>query len=199
MEKLKKSILFLLIIIIIGIISGIIFSNVLNSNDEKLVVLKITNYFNNLKNDIPIDYFSNLISSLKNNFIYLIIIWLLGLSIIGLILNNFILFFKSFILGFSIGSIINIYLYSGIVLSLIYVFPALIINIFIYGVLTYYANKFSLKLFNLLFLKKEIKFSLTVKRYLRLLFICLIILFISSLFETFLTPLIIRLSSFLIR
>ncbi len=199
MEKVKKKILFLAIIVIVGIIIGIIFSNVLSINDEKIVTLKITNYFNNLKEDIPIDYVSNLFNSLKNNFIYLLIIWFLGLSIIGLLLNNFILFFKSFILGFIIGSIIHIYLFNGIILSIIYIFPSLIINILVFTMLVYYANNISLKLFNLLFLKKDIKVGIFIKKYLKLLLISAIVLIISSTLETFLTPFLLKLFSYFIK
>ena len=199
MEKVKKKILFLAIIVVVGIIIGIIFSNILNSNDEKIVTLKITNYFNNIKDDVPIDYVSNLFNSLKNNFIYLIIIWFLGLSVIGLFLNNFILFFKSFILGFIIGSIINIYLFNGIILSIIYILPSLIINILVITMLVYYANNISLKLFNLLFLKKDIKITLFIKKYSKLLLISIVILTISSILETFLTPFLLKLFSYFIK
>ena len=198
MERMKKKMLFLIIIVIVGIISGIIFSNILSKNDEEIVVLKITDYFNNIKNDTPIDYMYNLISSLKNNIIYLVIIWLLGLSIIGLVINNFILFFKNFILGFTMGCIIKIYLFKGIVLSIIYIFPSLIINILIIIMMVYYANHLSLNLFDFLFLKKDIKFHYIIKRYIKILLISSIILVISSFLETFLTPFILKLFSFLI-
>ena len=199
MNRLKKKYVFLLVIIIIGTIAGIMFSNVLSDSDEKIVMLKITDYFNNLKDDVKIDYFNNLLNSLKNNYIYLIFIWVFGLSIIGLILNNFILFFKSFIMGFIIGSIINIYLYNGIILSILYVFPALIINIMVYGILVYYANNISIKLFDLIFLKKDIKINAYVKRYSKLLLLSSIIIFISSILETYLTPFLIKLFIFLIK
>lgn len=199
MEKLKKKYLFLFIIIIAGIIMGVLFSNILSVSDEKLVYTKLTLFFNNLKDDVPIDFIANLLTSLKNNFIYLITIWILGLSVIGLILNNFILFFKSFVLGFSIGSIINIYLYGGLVLSFVYVFPSILINLFIYTIMVYYANNFSLCLFNVLFRKKEYKFSKLIIKYAKLLGYCAIALVISSLLETFLTPFLIKLFSFLIK
>lgn len=199
MEKLKKKYLFLFIIIIAGIIVGVLFSNILSVSDEKLVYTKLTLFFNNLKDDVPIDFIANLLTSLKNNFIYLITIWILGLSVIGLILNNFILFFKSFVLGFSIGSIINIYLYGGLVLSFVYVFPSILINLFIYTIMVYYANNFSLCLFNVLFRKKEYKFSKLIIKYAKLLGYCAIALVISSLLETFLTPFLIKLFSFLIK
>lgn len=199
MNKIKKRYLYLLIIVVTGIIVGIIFSNILSDTDNKLVYSKITNYFNNIKDDIPINHLKNLITSLKNNYLFLIIIWILGLSIVGLLFNNFILFFKSFVLGFSIGSIINIYFYRGLVLSFFYIFPALIINILVLMIMVYYANTFSLKLFDVIFRKKEFKFSSLMKKYFKILLVFSIILTISSLIETFIMPFFIKLFSFLIK
>lgn len=199
MGKLKKKYLFLLIIVIIGIVMGLLFANILSVDDQKIVYVKLTDFFNNIKNDIPIDYVNNLLSSIKNNVIYLGCIMVFGISIIGLVLNNFILFFKSFVLGFSIGSIISIYLYQGLVLAFIYCFPSLIINLLIFLIAVYYANDFSLKLFEVLFRKKSFNFELYIKKYFKIFAILLIILIISSLFETFLTPFLLKLFSFLIK
>ena len=178
---------------------GIIFSNILNVEDSKLVTSKIKDYFNNLANDTPINYFQNLIDSIKNNLLYLSVIWILGLSVIGLLFNNFILFFKSFILGFSIGSIINIYFYSGIVLSFFYVFPSLLINLFILMMMTSYANNFSMSIFNCIFRKKNIKFSILIRQYVKILGIFTVILIISSVIEVFIMPFFLKLFSFLIK
>lgn len=177
---------------------GILFSNILSTDDSKLVTNKITTYFNNLKNDVKIDYFKNLLISIKNNLLYLCIIWILGLSVIGLLINNFILFFKSFIFGFSIGSIINIYLFKGLVLGFLYVFPSLIINIIIILIMVYYANNFSLKIFDVLFRRKDFHFSILIKKYFRILLYLSIILIVSSIIETFIMPFSIKLFSFLI-
>ena len=199
MDKIKKKYLFLLIIVVVGIIVGVLFSNILSNEDSKLVTNKITTYFNNLRDDVPINYLSNLLNSIKNNLIYISVIWILGLGVIGLLLNNFILFFKSFIFGFSIGSIINIYLYRGLVLSFLYVFPSLILNIIVLLIMVYYANIFSYHLFNLIFRKKEINFYLLIKKYSKILLYLSIILIISSLIETFIMPFSIKLFSFLIK
>ena len=170
----------------------------LNINDSKLVTSKIMDYFNNIKEDIQIDYFSNLFISIKNNLIYLVIIWILGLSIIGLLFNNFILFFKSFVLGFSIGSIISTYLYKGLVLSFFYIFPSFIINLIIIMIMVYYANDLSIKLFGFLFQKKEYKFPLLIKRYIKLLGLFSITLIISSFIEVFIMPFFLKIFIFLI-
>ena len=199
MEKLKKKYVFLIVIVTLGIVTGILFSNILSTEDSRLVTNKITEYFNNIKDDVPINYLTNLITSLKNNLLYLGTIWILGLSVIGLLFNNFILFFKSFILGFSIGSIINIYLYRGIVLSFLYIFPSFLINIIVFLIMTSFANDFSLCLFNLLFKKKETKVKTLVKQYYKVLLYLSIILIISSILETFVMPFTLKLFSFLIK
>ena len=46
MDKLKKKYMFLIIIVIIGIIMGIVFSNILSIHDKKIVTTKIEDYFN---------------------------------------------------------------------------------------------------------------------------------------------------------
>lgn len=199
MEKLKKKYLFLIIITIVGILVGILFSNIISSEDSKLVSNKICEYFNNLRDDVEINYLYNLINSLKNNLFYIAIIWILGLSVIGLLLNNFILFFKSFVLGFSIGSIINIYLYRGLILSFLYIFPSLILNLIILLIMVFHANDFSINLFNVLFRKKEIHFHTLIKRYSKILLYLSIILIISSIIEVFIMPFSIKLFSFLIK
>lgn len=199
MNKLKKKYIFLFIIVIIGVVIGVLFSNILSTNDEKLVYTQLSSFFNNIKNDEKINYLANLWTNLKNNLFYLIAIWIFGLSVIGLIINNFLLFFKSFTLGFIIGSIINTYLYSGLVLSFAYIFPNLLINLFVYIIMVYYANDISLKLFNVLFKKKEQQFGIIIKKYLKLLGILSLIIFLSSLYETFITPFVLKLFSFLIK
>lgn len=199
MEKEKKKYLFIISIVVIGIFIGIVFANVINKADKILVEDKLTTYFLNIKDNKNINYFGNLLNSFLNNNLYLIIIWLLGLSIIGIVLNNFIIFFKSFVIGFSIGSIINVYLYKGIIGALIYIFPHHIINILVYVVLIYHANNFSIKLFKTLFLKQDNKIKELMPKYIKILLYCFIDLSISALLETFLSPFIIKFWTFTIK
>ena len=198
MHKLKKNYLFLFVIIIIGIVAGMLFSNVLSSDDQKLIYSRITSFFLNLKDNTPIDYLNNLLELLRNDLLYLTIIIIMSFSVIGIIFNNFILFLKSFILGFTIGSIINVYFYSGIVLSIFYVFPSKIINLILFGILVYHANYLSLKIFENIFKKKEHRFSLIIKNDLKIVGILTLLFLLNNLFEVFLTPFILKLFSFLI-
>lgn len=195
----KNKIIFLISIVSVSFVVGIFFANILSENDKNLIYSKVTTYFLNLKNNVQIDYKSNFLNIFYHNYLFLIIIWILGLSIIGLGINTPILFYKGFILGFTMGSIINIYLYKGIILSIAYVFPHMIINLLIFLFLTYYANNFSYKLFQLLFLKKDIKFNNMFKKYIKILGISALVVLFSTIIETFISPHLIKTFTFLIK
>ena len=48
-------------------------------------------------------------------------IWILGMTIIGVLFNIFILYLKGFIFGFSLSAFIITYSYKGIILSILYI------------------------------------------------------------------------------
>ncbi|MBR3661468.1 MAG: stage II sporulation protein M, partial [Bacilli bacterium] len=143
LQKNKYKYIFLFTLIILGIITGIILSNIISYNDKKEIGDIIENYILNLKSN-NLNYISNLINSLNVNFIYLLLIFICSISIIGIIINPLILYFKSFIIGFSIGIMINIYGYIGILIGIFSIFPHQIINIIIYLFLSFYGIKLSL-------------------------------------------------------
>ena len=199
LKKKKYKYLFIVTLIILGILSGIILSNILSYNDKKMVSEKIITYFNNLKNNEKLDYFTNFFNSFKINIIYFILLIIFGLSIIGIILNPLILYIKSLIIGFIFGMMINIYSYSGLLLGLFSIFPHQIINLFVYMIMSYYGIILSIKLFRLLFFKEQFNINTFRKKYFKIIGICLIILLISSFYETFLGDLILKLFTFLIK
>ena len=199
LKKKKYKYIFLLTIIVLGIISGIILSNILSYNDKKIVAEKIEHYFTNLKIGETPNYFNNLLNSLKINFIYFSLFFLFSLSIIGIILNPFFLYFKSVIIGFSLGILINVYQYVGIILGIFIIFPHQIINLFVYMVLSFYGIILSIKLFKLIFLKEQFNIVSFRKKYIKVIGICSLILFISSFYETFLGDLILKVFTFLIK
>ena len=84
----KKVNTFIMFIIILGIISGSLFLVVLKDTDHNLVIEKINTFFTNINtNNI------NNIEAFKNafieNIIFVILVWILGMSIIGIIINIF--------------------------------------------------------------------------------------------------------------
>lgn len=188
----KKKYIFLLVIVIVGLIFGIVFSQIISKSDKLVVDNTVTNFFSSIEKG-SIDYKDGLKSSVLSNILYLSSVWFLGMSVIGLPIVLFLLFIKGFILGFSIGSIIRIYKLKGIIGAFLYIFPHHIICIIISILITFYAVMFSIKLFKYLFLHQEINFKTLMKKYLKILLICFIGFIICSLLETYLSPILINL------
>lgn len=189
----KKLNIFILSIIILGIILGSIFSTIITQNDQNLVIEKIKLFITNIS-----DNSLNTITSFKNsisiNLIYIIIIWILGMTLIGIPINTFLLFIKNFILGFSLSSFILTYSYKGLILSSIYLIFGELLTIIILSILTTYSIIFSSKLLKHIF-KSNIPNEIPkyLKNYSLIFVISIILCLISSISESFLVPTLIKL------
>ena len=181
----KKSITFLFILMIIALISGSIFNIILNNSDKQLVQDSLNNFFTNLN---KLDYINTLKTGLLNQSIFIVIIWLLGFSIIGIPIILFSFFSKIFVLGFSISSLITVYGGKGIIYALLYIFPHHIINIINYGFITIISLKVSLSLLYAIIKRRKIDFNPIMNQYLLSLGISLILGLISVLLEIYLMP-----------
>ena len=187
-KKLKEKKLFIIIFIVtvISFIIGILLISILSGNNKSLIVKSLNNFFISIKEN-KLNQSALLYKTLTNNIIINLIIWILGISIIGIPIVISILSFKSLTFGFTISSLIYTYKFNGIIKSIIYIIPNLI-NLFIIFVLSYYSISFSLMLFNYLFRKKEYNKRIIVNRYLKLLLISLLILILTAVLESFVIP-----------
>lgn len=88
-----------LIIFLIGICIGIAVVNQLPETGLQNINEYITNSINTLKNNNEISRFQMLKSSLFKNVVIVLIIWFLGLTLVG----SFILYFITFIIGITLG------------------------------------------------------------------------------------------------
>lgn len=184
----KKVNLFVIFIVILGIISGSLFLMVLNDNDKSEVINEISTFMTNI-NTNNINNLNSFKNSLIEGMILIILSWILGMSIIGVIFNIFFIYMKSFIIGFSISSFILVYKYKGILSSLIYVIPSQLINILIILILGVYTLLFSKYLFKMIFLKdKTVNLGKFFKKYVLVFAICIILCVISALCEAYLLP-----------
>lgn len=178
----------LILVVIIAILFGTFFIKVLSIEDKKTLVEHINLYFENIKNN---NISNNLYNNLLNNNITLFIIWILGFSVIGLPFIIIILFYKGFSLSFTVASLLYNFKFDGIFVSLIYIFPHLIINLLFYFITTYYSFKMCTNLIQVLLNKERINKNL-LKKYIIILLISIIFLSLSSLYETFILPYLIK-------
>lgn len=184
----KKVNLFVIFIVILGIISGSLFLMVLNDNDKSEVINEISTFMSNI-NTNNINNLNSFKNSLIEGMILIILSWILGMSIIGVIFNIFFIYMKSFIIGFSISSFILVYKYKGILSSLVYTVPSQLINILIILILGVYTLLFSKYLFKMIFIKdKTVNLGKFFKKYVLVFGICIILCVISALCEAYLLP-----------
>ena len=132
----KKYVLFSIIIVILGIITGSLFITILDSSDKNLVIEYVSSFIENLDNNI-------LLNTLICNVLTISIIIIIGFTFFLFPINIIILFYKAFIIGFTLSSFILIYRLKGILISIIYIFPHLIINILVFSLLTAFTTKIS--------------------------------------------------------
>lgn len=197
--KQKKLYRIIITLMIFGIISGILFIFFISKESKTKALVSIKNFFDLMNTSTGINYGKSLLNTLVNNIGYVLLIWLLGISIIGLSITIVLAFMKSFIVGFSISSIISCYKAKGILGAFLYVFPHQIIILFIYLLLSFYSISFSIKLFKSLFLKQTINFRVVMQKYIKILLISLIGIIIVSLYEVFISTYFIKLFTMLLK
>lgn len=182
---------FIITILILGIISGSIFLMISNETDKSSVITQIETFFKNISNN-SIDNGLALKNSLIINYLFVGAIWILGLSMIGVIANIFLTYIKGFLVGFSISSIFLTYGYKGFLAALLYTFPSQLLNIIVVSILSIYSIMFAKNLFQII-ISKQNNNRLMLKKYLVILMMCIILSFISSLLEVYIFPNILKL------
>lgn len=179
-------------VFIIGITTGSIFIMVINANDKRLIVEHITNFFENV-NSSNYSYLDSLKNILSLNYFYVIVIWILGLSILGILVNMFLTYLKGFIIGFTTSSLIITYGFKSILAVILYIIPHTLINSLVIIVLTIYSITFSRYLLIQIFQKKDMKTKNFMKKYLIILLIAISLTLVSSISEVYLFPFLLKL------
>ena len=187
----KRYVFFNLIIVLMGIIFGSLFIVILSKSDRSLIIEYITEFTNNIKNN-NFNYNETLINTILINLLIVTSMVIFGISCILVPINILMLFYKSFIIGFSISGFILSFKIKGLLLGLIYIFPHLVFNIFIFSILTAFTLKLTVNLIKNTLKKKKINLRLYMQKYLFALFLFLILISISSLYESFIMPYVLK-------
>ena len=179
-------------ILLLGVISGSIFSTIIDLNDQKLVTDKIQLFITNI-NTQSINSILAFKNSIITNLLYSSIMWILGMTIIGVLFNIFILYLKGFIFGFSLSSFIITYNYKGIILSVLYTIFGQLLNIIVIMILTIYSIMFTYNLLKQIIKSKQnITIQKNFKNYTLIFLITILISLTSSISEAFLFPTLIK-------
>jgi len=110
-------------------------------------------------------------------------------------MNVLILFYKAFIIGFSLSSFILTYGIKGTILSIIYIFPHLIINILIFCLITAFTLKISISMIKHIINKKEVNMRVYFNKYFSIIIVSFVVITLTSLYESYIMTYLVKLVS----
>ncbi|WP_102345689.1 stage II sporulation protein M [Bacillus sp. Marseille-P3661] len=181
--------LFTTVLFLIGVIFGAIIVNSLNFLQKEDLYYYLSRFFGQVSNG----EFANSALMFKQSFMhyakYVGLMWILGLSIIGLPIILILLFLKGVVVGFTVGFLVNQIGWYGFLLSFVSVMPQNIILVPAFIFLGAAAITFSLKMIRQQFVKKvnDPIFPHFV-RYSLLMSGILLIIGLASMFEAYVSP-----------
>lgn len=199
LKKEKNLIILILAIFIIGLVVGSLFVNFITKDDKTLLIKQVETYFSSVKSlDKKVFGINAFTPNLINNELQIFLIFALGLSILGIPVVILIMFFKGFMLGVTLATFILKFQLLGVLSSLLYIFPCFIIYIIIYTLISFFAVSTSLKFLKAIIKKDNLSFKKFLGKYLLCFLICLVLIIINTLLDAFLTPMLLKLFTYII-
>lgn len=149
--------IFMVILFLTGIIFGAIIVNSMNYIQKQDLFFFLERYFGQITTDQKINNHEILKGSFFYHVKYLLLLFILGLSVIGLPIVWVMLFLKGLVVGFSVGFIVNQLGTKGLLLAALSIAPQNIITIPIYIIAGSLSMIFSLTLLGKLFSRRVSK------------------------------------------
>lgn len=180
--------IFTTVLFIMGVIFGAIITHSLSLNQKQELIAYISGFLSDIGNgdwsNSTIIFRQELFSNLK----YLVAIWFLGLSIIGMPIIFLIIFMKGFLIGFTISFLISQLKWQGFMFSLVSVVPQNLIIVPVLIIAGVSGTLFSLSLMKGRDKLKTANGQQTFLSYSLLILILGIVLVIATGFETYVSP-----------
>ncbi|HLR40159.1 MAG TPA: stage II sporulation protein M [Virgibacillus sp.] len=146
--------IFMIILFLTGIIFGAIIVNSMNFVQKQDLFFYLERFFGQIANEQPIENSEILKSGFFYHAKYLLLLFVLGLSVIGLPVVWILLFLKGLVVGFSVGFIVNQLGLKGLLLASLSIAPQNFLIIPIYIIAGSLSMIFSLTLMRKLFSRK---------------------------------------------
>ncbi|MFS0672734.1 stage II sporulation protein M [Ornithinibacillus sp. 179-J 7C1 HS] len=179
---------FMIILFLTGIVFGAIVVNSMGFEQRTDLFFYVERFFGYLTNDNTISNNEILKESFLYHVRYLLLLFILGLSVIGLPIVWILIFLKGLVVGFSVGFIVNQLGVEGFILATFSIAPQNILVIPIYIIAGSLSMIFTLGLLNKLFARKA-SFSQPVLnpfiKYVTVFTVLLIISAIPAIIEAF--------------
>ncbi|NBI06615.1 stage II sporulation protein M [Senegalia massiliensis] len=190
----KKNIfvyLSIIITIMIGISAGVITIKIMSESQTSDLYSFLNNFFEIIENE-EVQNTMLLKDSIMNNLKTTIIIWVMGIIVIGLPITFTIILLRGFTIGFTIGFMIDNFGFKGFLLSFLTLIPP---NIFIIPGLIIVSSLSTIYSINFIKNRKKPQRENTLKEIFRFsffVFLSLIAFLFAGIIEAYITPYLIK-------
>ncbi|WGG44062.1 stage II sporulation protein M [Rossellomorea sp. DA94] len=184
--------LFIITLFLMGIIFGAIVVNSLSFAQKEDLYFYLSKFFSEMEDGSMTSAEELFRQSFLHNVKYLGLMWLLGISIIGLPLIFVLLFMKGVVVGFSVGFLVNQMGWSGFLLSFVSVLPQNIIIIPAFIFIGAISANFSLTLIRKIFMRQSssMQFQMIpfLSKYVIFMVVAIGIVTVAASIEAYLSP-----------
>lgn len=181
--------LFVSILFMMGVIFGAVIVNSMSFDQREDLFYYLSQFFSQIANgktDASGELFQQ---SLLHNSKFIALMWVLGISIIGLPVILILLFIKGMVVGFTVGFLVSQMGWKGFVFAFVSILPQNVIIIPVFIVMAAVSIVFSLKMVSRQFTKKLSQPILPFFwRYVLLLGAAIVLLAVASGIEAYLSP-----------
>lgn len=181
-------IFFVIFIFVVGVVFGALTIGTLDSTKRMEMLDFLSNFFSGLANNIPEQTQVNFLDSVLLNLKISLFIWVLSLSIIGIIGIPILVFLRGFVIGFTVGFLVQELGLPGMIFALASILPQNLIIIPATVCSAVLAIAFGITLLKTLLSQRQINLGYYLLNYTLLMILIGGALVVASLVETFITP-----------
>ena len=181
--------IFIIVLFLMGVICGSIIVNSLSFTQKEDLLYYLTRFFGEVETGTVTASSAMFAESVKHNIQYIGLIWILGISIIGIPLILILLFLKGMVVGFTVGFLVNAMSWKGFQIALVAVLPQNIILVPIMIFITTLSLALSMQLISRVFLKQVRQpIKPILLKYVLSFIVCILLIVGAGVIEAYFSP-----------
>lgn len=181
--------LFIVVLFLMGVIFGAIVVNSMSITQKEDLFYYLSQFFGQVSGDKVAEDNDLFLQSFFHNSKFIGLMWILGISIIGLPVILILLFIKGMVVGFTVGFLVSQMGWQGFLLAFVSILPQNLIIIPVFILMAALSVIFSLRMIKKQFMKKYAQPIIPFfKRYIFALVVAVIFISAASGIEAYLSP-----------
>ncbi|MGJ7911980.1 stage II sporulation protein M [Neobacillus sp. LXY-1] len=181
--------LFIVVLFLMGVIFGAIVVNSMSFTQKENLFYYLSQFFGQVSNGEVADNSDIFVQSFLHNSKFIGLMWVLGISIIGLPIILILLFLKGMVVGFTVGFLVSQMGWKGFGLAVASIMPQNLVIIPIFILMSAFSVIFSMRMIKKQFMKKYAQPILPFfKGYVVALVAALVFISVASGLEAYVSP-----------